>query len=228
MKNNKKLIILILAFVVVLGGASFLYSRLSDSIENNNLSTLTDSDKEETHNSDNAVSNEADTSNSDAENSDNGDDTSNGKAENSDNEDNNVVAAPDFTVTDASGNSVNLSDFLGTPVVVNFWASWCGPCKSEMPDFETAYTEYDSEIQFMMVNLTDGYDETVEVAQNYVNDKGFTFPVYFDTIDSNAALTYGVFSIPSTFFIDAEGNIVAHATGALDLETLEKGISMIH
>ncbi|MBP3544577.1 MAG: TlpA family protein disulfide reductase, partial [Lachnospiraceae bacterium] len=70
------------------------------------------------------------------------------------------VPAPDFTVIDAEGNEVKLSDMRGKPVVVNFWASWCGPCKMEMPEFEEVYKELGDEVHFMMVNLTDGWQET--------------------------------------------------------------------
>ena len=136
------------------------------------------------------------------------------------------VKAPDFVVYDKDGNKVGLSDYLGKPVVLNFWASWCGPCASEMPDFEEAYKERGDEIQFLMMNLTDGYQETMESATEYIQEQGFTFPVFYDT-ESNAANTYATYSIPMTFFIDSEGYMVARATGALDSATLKKGLDMI-
>ena len=136
------------------------------------------------------------------------------------------VKAPDFVVYDKDGNKVGLSDYLGKPVVLNFWASWCGPCASEMPDFEEAYKERGDEIQFLMVNLTDGYQETMESATEYIQEQGFTFPVFYDT-ESNAANTYATYSIPMTFFIDSEGYMVARATGALDSKKNKKGLDMI-
>ncbi len=137
-----------------------------------------------------------------------------------------LTKAPDFTVYDIDGNAASLSDFVGKPVVVNFWASWCGPCKSEMPDFETAYQEYGDDIHFLIVNMTDGSSETVKSASEFIAEAGYTFPVYYDT-DMDAAMTYNVYSIPATYFIDAEGNAVAQGSGALDLETIYKGIDMI-
>ena len=134
--------------------------------------------------------------------------------------------APDFEMVDRDGNRIKLSDMRGKPVVLNFWASWCGPCKSEMPDFEEAYKEYGGDITFMIVNLTDGKNETVDTAQAFIDSQGYTFPVYFDT-DSNGAAAYGVSSIPVTYFIDAQGYLVAYGRGALNSETLKSGIDML-
>ena len=135
--------------------------------------------------------------------------------------------APDFTVYDKDGKPVKLSDMKGTPVVLNFWASWCPPCKAEMPDFDEIAKEYEGKVAFMMVNLTDGQSETQSSAQAFIDSMGYTFPVYFD-LDSDAAYKYGVQSIPTTYFIDAQGNLIAGATGAIDGDTLRRGISMIY
>ena len=136
------------------------------------------------------------------------------------------MMAPDFIVLDREGAEVSLSDFIGKPVILNFWASWCGPCKSEMPEFEAAYQKYREEIQFMMVNLTDGSRETVETAAEYIAGEGYTFPVFFDT-ESDAAISYGATSIPVTYFVDAEGHLVAYGSGALSGEILQSGMEMI-
>lgn len=134
--------------------------------------------------------------------------------------------ARDFTVYDANGDVVHLSDFAGKPIVLNFWASWCGPCKAEMPDFNEQYKEVGDSIHFVMVNLTDGYRETVQTASEFINEQGFEFPVYYDK-DYDASLKYEVYSIPTTLFIDAEGYIVAEATGMIDAEKLKSGIEKI-
>lgn len=134
--------------------------------------------------------------------------------------------APDFTVFDADGNPVKLSDFLGKPVVLNFWASWCGPCQHEMPAFQQKYLELGSEVQFLMVNLTGGR-ETVNSASSFVSKKGYTFPVFFDTSYS-ASNAFSVYSIPATYFIDAEGYIVANAVGAISADVIQQGIDMIN
>ena len=120
------------------------------------------------------------------------------------------MMAPDFIVLDREGEEVSLSDFIGKPVILNFWASW----------------KYREEIQFMMVNLTDGNRETVETAAEYIAGEGYTFPVFFDT-ESDAAISYGATSIPVTYFVDAEGHLVAYGSGALSGEILQSGMEMI-
>ena len=135
--------------------------------------------------------------------------------------------APSFPMEDPQGNTVQLSDFLGQkPVFLNFWASTCPPCKQEMPHFQTLYEEMGGDITFMMVNMTDGVDETVAKAKSHIESKGYTFPVYFDT-ELEAANAYSVTGLPLTYFVDSDGNLIAHARGAINAETLEKGISMI-
>lgn len=132
----------------------------------------------------------------------------------------------DFTVFDSDENEIQLSSFVGKPIVINFWASWCSPCKNELPDFQEAYDKYGSEIEFVMINLTDGLRETMDIAKEFVLSKEYTFPVYYD-VDQNAAQAYAVYSIPTTYFLDENGKIVAGAQGMIDLETIEKGIGMI-
>lgn len=134
--------------------------------------------------------------------------------------------APDFTAYDADGNAIKLSDMEGKPVVLNFWASWCPPCKGEMPHFDEVHAELGDEVQFMMVDLVDGGRETVETGATYIKEQGYGFPVYFDT-DGEGNYIYGVRSIPTTIFIDKDGNVVASAQGAIDEATLRKGISMV-
>lgn len=134
--------------------------------------------------------------------------------------------APDFTMFDKDGKSVKLSDMIGKPVVLNFWASWCPPCKGEMPEFDKIYKEFGQVVQFMMVDLTDGQRETKEKGADYVKSQGFSFPVYFDT-EQEGAYAYEIQSIPTTLFINKDGNIVTVARGAIDEVTLRKGIEAI-
>lgn len=133
--------------------------------------------------------------------------------------------APDFTVYTSDKTPVKLSDFFGKPVVLNFWASWCGPCKMEMPDFENEYLESGDNVNFLMINVTGGR-ETLQSASDFISQKGYTFPVFYD-LDNIAASTYQAYSIPTTYFIGSDGSVVTYAVGAIDAETLQRGIDMI-
>lgn len=136
------------------------------------------------------------------------------------------AVAPDFTVLDMDGNKVNLSDFFGKPIIINFWATWCGPCKSELPAFDNMYAKYGDEVQFIMLNLTDGSRDTVDGVKQFVSDNGYSFPIYFDTT-LEAANTYGAYSIPTTFLIDDDGIPVHSQMGAMSEESLEQLVNAL-
>ncbi|MEI8199311.1 MAG: TlpA disulfide reductase family protein [Eubacteriales bacterium] len=136
-------------------------------------------------------------------------------------------SAIDFTLTNYAGDKVTLSGLRGKIVILNFWASWCGPCQSEMPGFQKmqdALTELGDKADtvFLTVNLADGYHETRDTAQAFLDEKGYTFPVVFDKGD--VAAKYMITGIPSTFVIDKNGIIVQTFLGATDEKTLEKAL----
>ena len=136
-----------------------------------------------------------------------------------------VIPAPNFGAYDADGNRVQLTDYIGKPIVLNFWASWCGPCRKEMPHFEQAYRDMGQDVTFLMVNMT-ANGETQESAQSFLDDSGYTFPVLFD-LDMEAAYNYGVYSLPMTVFIDENGNVQDLSIGAIDEATLLSKIDKI-
>ena len=214
MNSKKKTIILIALFVILMVGASVLYNNLSKTYEPNTLLT-------EDNNADVDFDNTtANPTNSDTESA-----KITAQEEISSSETQNL--APNFTVYDLEGNEINLTDFFGKPIIINFWASWCGPCKMEMPDFNEAYESYKDDITFLMVNMTDGSRETKELASSFIAESGYTFPVYYDT-GYSAAITYSVSSLPTSYFINAEGELVTYARGAINATTLQKGIDMIY
>lgn len=209
--KNKSFAVIVAVFVVIMVAAGVLYNKIAPHLQPDNLMIETDSQAEIEQGTEDkhTQKNEATTSESE---------------ENTENSSDKVW---DFTVTDEFGNEVKLSDFQGKPTIVNMWASWCGPCKSEMPDFEAKYKEYGEHINFVMVNVTDGQRETVRSAKNFITDSGYTFPVYYDTM-LDASQTFGVYSLPTTLFFDSEGHGIAQGTGALSADLLQQGIDMIY
>ena len=201
--NKKLLVILCLVLAAVLIGAGILYNNLSDKVQVGGLATQPATEPT-TPATEVVTESEATTQQTEAPD----------------------YSAPDFTVLDWEGNERKLSEFEGKPVILNFWASWCGPCKSEMPDFDAAYQKYGENIHFLMVNVTGGM-ETVESAKAFIKESGYSFPVYFDTTNE-AAYIYGASSIPLTYFIDANGDLVTYGMGALSAEMLQTGISYIY
>lgn len=246
MKKNKTFILLAVFLVILIGGAGFFYNKLSSSYKTDTLTKTSQTTENETESGEKNIEAESqpeennkkaeieedaqtsDTEESDASPTDSEDteDSHTASSGNTESGETTVETAPDFTMTNASGEEVKLSDFFDKPVVLNFWASWCGPCKSEMPHFEDAYQKYGEDINFVIVNLTDGARETVENASDFIEEQGYTFPLYFDT-NTEGAMTYGTYSIPVTYFIGADGVPVAQANGALDAATLQKGLDMI-
>ena len=138
------------------------------------------------------------------------------------------VKAKDFVVYDENNKEVKLSDYKGTPVVLNFWASWCPPCKSEMPVFNEMSNKYSKDkIAILMINLTDGEQETMSTAQQYIKDNEYSMKVLFDR-KMDAANKYNVSSIPRTIFIDKDGYISQdNPAGVISKKELESQIKLL-
>jgi thiol-disulfide isomerase/thioredoxin len=132
--------------------------------------------------------------------------------------------APDFQLQDIENQSISLSNLRGNPVILNFWASWCGPCRDEMPLLQQTYEERESKgVLLLTVNLR----ETLSVAAQYMQDNGLSFPVLLDT-DGSVALSYNVTAIPTTFFLDIDGIIQATKLGSFSsVAEIESYISRI-
>ncbi|MXY43502.1 MAG: TlpA family protein disulfide reductase, partial [Dehalococcoidia bacterium] len=119
-------------------------------------------------------------------------------------------AAPDFEVETFDGETLRLSDLNGKVVVLNFWASWCPPCRWEMPFFETMWQEYrDQGVVFVGIAMSD----TLENVKAFAEESGVTYPVGLDTT-TEIARAYEVLSLPTTFFIGKDGTIERKLTSA--------------
>ncbi len=126
--------------------------------------------------------------------------------------------APDFSLRDLAGKPVRLSDFRGKVVVINLWATWCTPCRVEMPSIENLYRRFRSEgLTVLAVSFDKGQDEAVRA---FVKEKNLSFPVLIDH-DQDVESKYQTRTIPSTFVIDKRGVIAARVDGAKNWESEE-------
>lgn len=124
--------------------------------------------------------------------------------------------APDFDLQDVQGNQARLSDFRGTPVMINFWATWCSPCRIEMPSIQARYDQHRPGLVVLAVN----FDEPVELVRTFVDEFGLTFPVL---LDPGAVVqdAYEIRGYPTSFFLDEDGVIRAVHVGILSEEQLD-------
>jgi len=130
--------------------------------------------------------------------------------------------APDFRLETLDGQVVTLSDFQGKPVMLNFWASWCGPCQMEIPYMVTAYTDVDDQFEIVAVNIQESSDDV----QEFVDSVGMTFPVLLDS-DASVAMGYSIRGIPTSYFLDSDGVVVAIHEGTLSEDQLQSYLDMI-
>ncbi len=134
-------------------------------------------------------------------------------------------SAPDFSLNDLEGKPVRLSDLRGKAVFINFWATWCNPCRAEMPDIEAVWQTYrDRGLVVLAINLTNQDD--INDVTSFVKELGLTFPVLLDTQGSVASL-YRVGPIPSSYFVSPQGVLSAVQVGAMSRGTMEQRIARI-
>ncbi len=122
--------------------------------------------------------------------------------------------SPRFEVDDAiSGRRLSSSDLKNKVIFVNFWASWCQPCKEEMPSIEALFREMSSNSDFIMITIL--YKDSPENAFRYMKSMGYTFPVYVDP-GGSAARNYGVTGVPETYITDKKGLLAVRVIGGAD------------
>jgi thiol-disulfide isomerase/thioredoxin len=127
-------------------------------------------------------------------------------------------AAPKLDLTDLAGRSVSLNDYLGKVVLVNLWATWCPPCRQEMPTLQTFYEKY-KQMDFVLIAIDQ--EETLDVVQPFVNEFGLTFPVWLD-LQYLAEREFNTQNLPSSYVIDRNGRVRLTWIGGISKQNLEK------
>ncbi|TDO94843.1 peroxiredoxin [Halanaerobium saccharolyticum] len=125
------------------------------------------------------------------------------------------MQAPDFTLKNMNDQEVSLSDYRGKKVFLNFWASWCPPCRKEMPDMQKLHEEYGDEVVILAVNV----GESKSAAANFMMENGLEFSVLLDT-DKSTAQNYLVRGIPTSYFLDQNGVIQEKVVGAISYQRM--------
>lgn len=219
MKKYGKILGIVITLALVIGAASFAYGKLKNQIQQPSLVAqegAAGSTEENNREEDEASSQEKEkeTQGETGEPGDNSDEES-GRQD-----------AIDVSFYDNEGNSVKLSDFYGKPIVMNLWATWCGYCKQEMPDFQEVFEEYGDQVEFLFINSTDGARETREKASAYLEEQGYTVPAYYDE-DMEAVYAYSINSLPTTILLDREGRVAAYAPGLVEKEALTNALDVL-
>ncbi|MCZ8513698.1 TlpA disulfide reductase family protein [Paenibacillus filicis] len=134
--------------------------------------------------------------------------------------------APDFELQSLEGKKVKLSDYRGKKILVNFWATWCPPCRVEMPEIEKFYEEFKSkDVVVLAINLTQT-EKSADDVPKFVHDYGLTFPVALDE-KGNVIENYKVVAYPTSYIIDSQGIIQDKYQGAINYDIMKKSFSKI-
>ncbi len=214
-KNITKTIVALIAALAVFVGIYFLYDALSKS----NLDKVQSG---QTLQEDKAVVTSSSGSDStDASLEATNTDTATAEESTASTSSETDYTAPELKILDVEGNEVKLADFKGKTVVLNFWASWCPPCKAEFPDFQKFYddTKGDDKVAMVLVNLIGSNGETKEHADAFINDNNYTLPYFYD-IEGQTANTYGIQSIPTTYIINPAGELYYRNIGIMSYDSL--------
>ena len=133
------------------------------------------------------------------------------------------IKAADFKLKDLEGKELSLSDLKGKKVFLNFWATWCPPCRAEMPEIEKLYQETkDSNLVIVAVEI----GEPLDNVKSFIDSNKYSFKVLLDS-DQSVASEYGITSIPTSFFIDVDGNIISKNVGAMNIDQMKAYIKAL-
>lgn len=128
------------------------------------------------------------------------------------------IQVPDFEMALSDGGTLSFEECRGKKVLLNFWATWCGPCVGEMPALQKLADEYPDELVILAVNCS----EDKGTVQKFIKNNGYTFPIVLDTDGAIQFMFGGITSLPTTFIIDEDGYIVAAGSGASDADSMYK------
>ena len=134
--------------------------------------------------------------------------------------------APDFELAGVDGKTIRLSDFKGRPVIVNFWATWCAPCRAEFPEFQQAAVDNADRLVIIGVNNTSA--DQADLVPGFLEEFGITFPIVLDTPDGATVEAYRILGLPTTVFIDSNGIVNEVFTGPLNKAYIESKISELN
>lgn len=136
----------------------------------------------------------------------------------------NLIAAPDFTLVDQYGETHTLSDYKGKIVFLNFWATWCPPCRAEMPYIQELYEKYsqpDSDVAILGVAFPNmGKETSIDGISKFLEENGYTYPVVMDE-GATLQLPYYITAYPTTFIINPEGYVLGYIPGSMTKEIME-------
>jgi len=134
--------------------------------------------------------------------------------------------APDFVLETLEGETVKLSDYHGKKVILNFWATWCGPCRQEMPAMQEFYDDYADEVEILAVNVTDS-EKTIDDVQDFIDEFDFTYPTLLDT-DMSVSNEYKAVGLPTTYFIGTDGILQApRKIGPMTYDYMEETMQIL-
>lgn len=157
-------------------------------------------------------------------------------SQSTDQESSSVQAAPDFTVMDGDGKKINLSDYKGKKVYINIWATWCGPCRTEMPELEKVYQAHKGDDDLVFISIASPSDRTFEndnpmdgsksEIMEMANELGVTYPILYDYRDT-AVTAYQIRAIPTHLFVNSDGTLAQQIPGGLTGDMLEEELDKL-
>ncbi|HBG1213119.1 redoxin family protein [Clostridioides difficile] len=217
-KSNMEIIKKIGGIILIVSGILMMVNGFGSRSKHSNTSQNSKIEsKQEENKRENSTDKEENSDGNDSQKDSNNDNNDKGS------NDEDRIKSIDFTLTDQYGKTHKLSDYEGKVVFLNFWATWCPPCKEEMPYIEQLYKDYNKNNDDVVIlgvaspNL--GREGSREHVVNFLKDQGYTFPVVLDE-DGALAYQYGINAFPTTFIIDKEGYVTQYIPGAMDKATM--------